>query len=289
MSTTIENNNNNANENVAVAAVVEQHVDNENMQEIKSIQATISAEMNKLKQLVKQQQQKNKSTVAPKKVIGKKAQRQSRMSKAKIESIVRKFLGGKLIRDYSYMEQLKMRGGIVVTDINMETFEATIRAFFTRETGDKCEKFDEVFDFFFVASRNGQNKYDAVLAYKTRGGSNDSEQRLTISTWASNDEAFETTFERKPMSMSDYRRKIGIARERTTSNSTSDAEASTSSSNDDEMSSTIIPISTLTDNEIVVQSTPLDTVEHDVDDNDDNSVDEDEDSELSGSVDMEQC
>lgn len=287
MSAIIQNNNNSV-ENVAVAAIDEQHLGDENVQTIESIQATISTEMNKLAQLVKQQQQKNKSSVVPKKAIAKKAQRQSRMSKAKIESIVRKFLGGKLIRDYSYMEQLKMRGGIVVTDVDMETFEATIRAFFIQETGDKCEKFDDVFDFFFVASRHGQNKYDAVLAYKTRGGSNDSEQRLTISTWASNDEAFDTTFGRKPMSMSDYRRKIGIARERTTSTATSDAEASTSSANDDEMSSTIVPISTLNNDDIVVPATPLAaSAELDADDND-NSVDDDEDSELSGSVDMEQ-
>jgi hypothetical protein len=211
MTTEIQSNNNN--NNVEIVNMEQQLSVEQN--EIAAVQKTIASEFKKLTQLVNKT--KASSVASPKQAIKKnnKTERRPRMSRAQIEAIARKFLGGKLIRDVAYLGSLQLLGGVVYQNVDINTFEKEIRALFAAEINDgaaKSVKFDDVFNMFFMSSLDGYNKFDAVLAFRTKSGSVDMELRAALKKWCEDSEMIETKFGDtvKLASMSNYRRKRGV-------------------------------------------------------------------------------
>lgn len=110
--------------------------------------------------------------------------------------------------------------------VDCKSSEDAFRDLFALEFSDL--DFDEVFDSpFFVASKNGDDKYDLVLHFRVRGGSNDKSVRAQIAQFQKNG-ATNMIFPNGAKSLSDYRSQRGVAKKRKAT-----GEASTSDSNDE--------------------------------------------------------
>lgn len=117
-------------------------------------------------------------------------------------------------------------GGFVLIGVDCKSSEDAFRDLFALEFPDL--DFDEVFDSpFFVASKNGEDKYDLVLHFRMRGGSNDKSVRASIAKFQK-DGAIQMAFPNGSKTLSDYRSQRGVAKKRKAT-----GEASTSDSNDE--------------------------------------------------------
>lgn len=96
------------------------------------------------------------------------------------EDQCRQALGGEQwIRSASCLFNLADLGGYVVCDASLTEFETKIRVAFTGT--DISEQFDLIFQrLFFIPNIGGKDRYDAVLHFRCRSGSNDANQRALI-------------------------------------------------------------------------------------------------------------
>jgi hypothetical protein len=122
-----------------------------------------------------------------------------------------------LIRPATTLTSMKTLGGCVFVDVDIKTFEATAKKSFESDAvrGDFATVFQRT---TFIPSRDSGDKFDAVLAYRSKGGSVHEEQRDAIVEW-------QTTFAHElfgedattPKTLAQYRSFRGVAKPRTPS------------------------------------------------------------------------
>ena len=122
-----------------------------------------------------------------------------------------------LIRPATVLTAMKTLGGFVVMDVDIKTFEETAKKSFENDAvrGDFTAVFQRT---TFIPSRDSGDKFDAVLAYRSKGGSVHEEQRDAIVEW-------QTTFAHElfgedattPKTLAQYRSFRGVAKPRSPS------------------------------------------------------------------------